>query len=167
MFGTVPALVASKTNLTSAIKEKAARTRRRGWRLGLAPALVIAQVGLSMVLLAGAGLFARSLMKLQQEEVGFNRDNVLLAEIDPRLGGYKPKELSALYRQILDRLQEVPGVQVATIATYAPISGNGRISTVTVRDYAQKPGENMDVADMLVAPGYCATLRIPVLLGRE
>ncbi|HJZ79478.1 MAG TPA: ABC transporter permease [Pyrinomonadaceae bacterium] len=167
MFGTVPALIASKTDLTSSIKEKASRTRRRGLRLGLASALVIAQVGLSMVLLAGAGLFARSLMKLQAEDVGFNRDNVLLAEIDPRLGGYKPKELSALYRQLLDRLKEVPGVQSATIATFSPISGNGRISTVTIRGYVQKPGENMDVTDMLVGPDYGGTLRIPLLLGRE
>jgi len=167
MFGTVPALSASKTDLTSSIKEKASRTRRRGLRLGLAPALVIAQVGLSMVLLAGAGLFARSLMKLQEEELGFNRDNVLLAEIDPRISGYKPKELSGLYRQILDRLKEVPGVQSATIATFAPISGQGRTSTVTVRGFAPGPGQDTDVTDMLVSPDYGATLHIPLLMGRE
>lgn len=167
IFGTVPALRASKTDLTTAIKEKSSRTRRRGLRFGLAPALVVAQVGLSMVLLAGAGLFARSLMKLQEEDVGFNRDNVLLVGIDPRLGGYKPTALSALYRQVLDRLKQVPGVHSATIATFSPISGNGRNSTVTVRGYTPRPGENMDVDDILVGPDYGATLGIPLLLGRE
>src|SRR4030095_173710 len=88
-------------------------------------------------------------------------------EIDPRIAGYKPKELSALYRQILDRLKEVPGVQSATLATYSPISGNGRTSTVTVRGYEQKPGENLDVNDMLIGPDYGATLRIPLLMGRD
>ncbi|HMH43660.1 MAG TPA: ABC transporter permease, partial [Pyrinomonadaceae bacterium] len=68
IFGTVPALSASKVDLTTAIKEKSSRTRRRGVRPGLASTLVISQVGLSMVLLAGAGLFARSLMKLQEED---------------------------------------------------------------------------------------------------
>jgi predicted permease len=167
IFGTAPALSASKTDLTTTIKEKTVHKGRRGLRLGLASGLVIVQVGLSMVLLAGAGLFARSLIKLQEEDVGFNRDNVLLTGIDPRLGGYKPKELSALYRQILDRINDLPGVRSATVATYSPISGMGRSSTVTVRGYTARAGENMNVTDMLIGPGYCATLRVPLLLGRE
>ena len=128
----LPALSASKTDLTTALKEKSARTGRRGLRLGLTSSLVVAQIALSMVLLAGAGLFARSLMKLQEENVGFNRNNVLLVSIDPRLGGYKPTELSALYSQLLARVGELPGVNSATIATYAPISGTGRSSTITL-----------------------------------
>lgn len=167
IFGMAPALSASKTDLTTAIKEKSSRTRRRGLRFSLASTLVVAQVGLSMVLLAGAGLFARSLMKLQEEDVGFNRDNVLLVGIDPRLVGYKPTELSALYRQLLDRLKEVPGVRSATLATFSPISGSGRNSTITVRGYTPGPGENMDVDDMLVGPDYGVTLGVPLLLGRE
>src|ERR1043165_3714860 len=120
-----------------------------------------------MVLLAGAGLFARSLMKLQEAEVGFNRDNVLLVGIDSRLGGYKPAQLTALYRQILERTREMPGVQSATIATFAPISGTGRTSSVTVRGYTSSPGEDTAVNDILVGPDYCRTLGVPLLLGRE
>jgi predicted permease len=167
LFGTVPALRATNTDLTTAIKEKSARTVRRGLRFGLAPALVIAQVGLSMVLLAGAGLFSRSLVKLQEENVGFNRDNVLVVHIDPRLGGYKPTELSALYRQLLDRIKDIPGVQSATVATFSPISGTGRTSSVTVHGYTARSGEDMDVNDMLVGPEYGATLGVPLILGRE
>jgi predicted permease len=166
-FGLAPALSASKTDLTTAIKEKSSRGGRRGLRFSLASALVVGQVALSMVLLAGAGLFGRSLMKLQEENVGFNRDNVLLVGIDPRLGGYKPTELSALYRQVLDRVGELPGVKAATIATYSPISGTGRSSTITVRGYTPGTGEDMDVNDILVGPGYCETLGVPLLLGRE
>jgi hypothetical protein len=166
-FGLVPALRASKTDLTTAIKEKNARAGRRRLRFGLASTLVIAQVGLSMVLLAGAGLFARSLMKLQEADVGFNRDNVLLIGIDPRLRGYKPAELTGLYSQIIQRLKELPGVQSATIATFAPISGHGRTSTATVRGYTPGPGEDLDVNDILVGPDYGRTLGIPLLRGRE
>jgi predicted permease len=167
LFGMVPALSASKTDLTTALKEKSLRTGRSRLRFSLASTLVVSQVALSLVLLAGAGLFARSLMKLQEENVGFNRDNVLLVGIDPRLGGYKPTELSALYGQLLDRLGELPGVKTATIATYSPISGTGRSSSITVRGYTPKPGENMVVADMLIGPDYCETLGVPLLLGRE
>ncbi len=113
LFGLAPALRASKTDLTTALKEKSARTGRRRLRFGLASVLVVSQVALSMVLLTGAGLFARSLMKLQEEEVGFNRDNVLLVGIDPRLARYKPTELSTLYSRLLDRLEALPDVSVS------------------------------------------------------
>lgn len=167
VFGLVPALRASKTDLTSAIKEKSARAGRRRGRFGLASTLVVAQVGLSMVLLAGAGLFARSLIKLQEADVGFNRDNVLLLSLDTRLAGYKPSQLSALYRQVIERLKELPGVQSATIATYSPISGHGRNSTVTVRGYTPRPDEDRNVNDYLIGPDYAKTLGVPLLLGRE
>ncbi len=167
LFGLVPALRASKTDLTTALKEKSGRTGRRRLRFRLASVLVVSQVALSMVLLTGAGLFARSLMKLHEEEVGFNRDNVLLVGIDPRLARYKPTELSSLYGRLLDRLEALPGVGSATVATYAPMSGIGRSSTITVRGYTPTPGQDMEVADMLIGPAYCQTLGVPLLLGRE
>ena len=167
IFGMVPALSASRTDLTTSLKEKSTRKARRGLRVGLASALVVAQVALSMVLLAGAGLFARSLMNLQREDVGFNRENVLLAEVDPRLAGYTPAELSPLYRQLLERVGSLPGVQRATLATYSPMSGISKTSNVTVRGYTSKPGEDPVVQDILVGSGYCETLGVPLLMGRE
>src|SRR5262249_33427942 len=89
IFGLAPALRASRTDLSSALKAKSSRVGGLKLRLSLAPALIISQVALSLVLLIGAGLFARSLLKLQHEELGFDRDNVLLVDIDPRLAGYK------------------------------------------------------------------------------
>ena len=106
-------------------------------------------------------------MKLQEEQVGFNRDNVLLVGIDPRLGGYKPTELSSLYQQLMTQLADVPGVQSATVATYSPISGTGRSSTIKVPGYTPTPNEDMDDADLLIGPDYCKTLGVPLLLGRE
>lgn len=166
IFGMVPALRASKMDLTSALKEKAEGTKRRG-RVGLASALVVSQVALSMVLLAGAGLFARSLMKLQREEVGFNRDNLLLAQVDPRLAGYKPAELGTLYRNLADRLNSVPGVQRATLVSYTPMSGTSTSSNVTVVGYEAKDNEDLVVQDMLIGPGYGESLGAQLLLGRE
>jgi predicted permease len=165
MFGLVPAIRASKTDLASAMKEKS-RTGSGRLRFSLSSGLVVLQVALSMVLLNGAGLFARSLLNLQNEDVGFNRANVLLIGIDPRLAGYKPTELAGLYQQVLDRLNAIPNVQSVTMSTYSPMSGSSRSSSITVRGYTAQPGENLDVEDQLIGPKYAETLGVPVLRGR-
>jgi predicted permease len=166
LFGLVPAIQASKTNLAAAMKEKT-RTNSRFLRVSLSAALVVMQVGLSMVLLTGAGLFARSLLKLQNENVGFDRSNMLLVGIDPRLAGYKPTELAGLYQQIIDRLSTIPNVQNASMATYAPLSGSQRSSSIRVPGFTPQPGPEPDVEDVLVGPKYAETLGIPVLRGRD
>lgn len=167
VFGLAPALRASRTDLSTALKAKTARVGALKLRSGLAPALIVSQVALSLVLLIGAGLFARSLLKLEREDLGFNRDNVLLVDIDTRLAGYKPKELSGLYRQLLDRLGALPGVRSETVATYSPLSGTARTSNISLQGYMPEPGDPMLLSDMLIGPGYCQTLGLPLLLGRE
>ncbi len=166
LFGLVPAVRASKTDLASAVKEKS-RTRSRFGRLGLSSAMVVLQVGLSMVLLTGAGLFARSLLNLQNENVGFERSNMLLLGIDPRLAGYKPTELASLYQQVLERLGSLPNVRAVSMATYSPMSRTQRSSSVRVPGYTAQPGEDPMVEDILTGPKYAETLGIPLLRGRE
>jgi predicted permease len=165
LFGIAPALRATKTDLTTALKEKSAQGRKR--LLNLGSGLVVLQVAVSLVLLVGAGLFARSLIKLQKEDLGFERDNVLLASVDTRLAGYKPDQLSGLYRQLYDRLNALPNVSSVTIASFSPMSGRNVNSTVTVRGYTPNTGENMNVGDILVGPNFAETLGVPLLLGRE
>jgi predicted permease len=164
LFGIAPALRATRIDLISALKEKSAQGRRG--RFGLGPALVIIQVALSLVLLVGAGLFARSLIKLQREDLGFDRDNVLIASVDARLAGYKPSELSILYRQLYDRLSTLPNVRAMSMASYTPMSGSTIISTITVRGYTPNPGEKMNVSDILIGPDFNETLGVPLLMGR-
>ena len=166
LFGLMPALRASKTDLATAMKEKA-RTGSRWWRFSLSSAMVVLQVGLSMVLLTGAGLFARSLLNLQRENVGFDRSNILLVGIDPRLAGYKPAELPALYQQVLDRLGNLPNVRSVSMATYSPMSGSHRSSSIKIPGYTPQPGEDLVVEDMLAGPRYAETLGIPLLRGRD
>jgi predicted permease len=165
LFGIAPAIRATRTDLTSALKEKSNRGRRGRFNLG--SVLVVAQVAVSLILLVGAGLFARSLIKLQQEDLGFNRDNVLLASIDARLAGYKPAELSTLYRQLYDRLSALPNVRSATMSSYSPLSGMGTSSSLLVRGYTPRPDEEMEVSHLQVGPKYAETLGAPLLLGRE
>jgi predicted permease len=166
LFGLMPAVRASKTDLATAMKEKT-RTGSRFWRFNLSSAMVVLQVGLSMVLLTGAGLFARSLLNLQRENVGFDRSNMLLVGIDPRLAGYKPAELPALYQQIFERLGNLPNVRSVSMATYSPMSGSHRSSSIQVPGYTPQPDEDLIVEDMLAGPEYAETLGIPLLRGRD
>jgi hypothetical protein len=129
--------------------------------------MVVLQVGLSMVLLTGAGLFGRSLIKLQNEDVGFDRDNLVLLNIDPRLAGYKPPELNALYQQLLDRVSSVPQVRSVSMATYAPLSGTFRNSSIQVPGYTPQDGEDTSVEDILTGPKYAEAMGVPLLRGRE
>jgi len=166
LFGLIPAIQASRTNLAATMKEKN-RLRSGFMRLSPSSLMVVMQVGLSMVLLTGGGLFARSLMKLQDEDLGFDRNNVLLVGIDPRLANYKPTELPALYQQILERLSTLPQVRNVSVATYAPLSGTRRSSSIKVTGYTPQSGEDLVTQDILTGPKYAETLGIPLLRGRE
>jgi predicted permease len=91
----------------------------------------------------------------------------MLVDIDPRLANYQPPQLSALYRQIFDRLNTLPGVRSATFASYSPMSGYGRSSNISLQGYPPKPKENMVVNDILIGPAYAQTLGLPLKAGRE
>ncbi len=166
LFGLIPAVQASRTNLSGSMKERN-RTKGNMLRFSLSSLMVVMQVGLSMVLLTGAGLFARSLVKLQNEDVGFDRNNVLLVGIDSRLAGYKTTELAGLYGQIIERLSSLPTVRNVSIATYAPMSGSMRSSSVQVSGYTPQPDDDLIVQDLLTGPKYAETLGVPLLRGRE
>ena len=166
LFGLVPAIQASRTDLAGAMKEKS-RTKNGLGRLNLSSLMVVMQVGLSMVLLTGAGLFARSLLKLQNEDVGFDRNNVLLVGIDSRLAGYKTNELAGLYQQVIERLGTLPNVRSVSLATYAPMSGSMRSSSVNIPGYTPQPDEDLVVQDLLTGPKYAETLGVPLLRGRD
>ena len=165
LFGIAPAIRATRTDLTSALKEKSTRGRRGRFNLG--SVLVVSQVAVSLILLVGAGLFARSLIKLQEVDLGFNRDNVLLAVIDSRLAGYKQAELTPLYRQLYDRLSALPNIRSVTMSSNSPMSGSHTSSSLLVRGYQPRPDEDMVVEDMFVGPKYAETLGLPLVLGRE
>lgn len=164
VFGLVPALRVSRTELGEAMK--GATPDGRGSQSAVTRGLVVLQVAVSLILLAGAALFARTLVNLENQNLGFNRDNILLVQTNPRLTGLKTADLDSLYRQLLDRLNNLPGVRSATIAYYSPMSGHTSTTDVAIQGYTPRPGENMEVNENQVAPHYFETLGIPVLLGR-
>src|SRR5438309_2341945 len=115
VFGLVPALRATRLNLTPALKDsgRSSTVATRSW---LTRSLVVVQVSVSLLLLIGAGLLVRTLLNLQHVDTGFNEKNLLLFSVEPGLIGYKDERLAALYKQMTERIEAVPGVTATTFS---------------------------------------------------
>jgi predicted permease len=182
VFGVAPALQASKPDLVAALKDETALVPgATGRRFTLRNLLVVAQVSLSLVLLVGAGLFLRSLQKAQSIDPGFDTERVLTMPLNINLLRYTKAQGQEFYRQVLERVSALPGVQSATLTRTPPLSGASRQSTVTVAgqeapDRASTSestgGGGEGVADQTtltspIALNYFRTLGIPLLRGRD
>jgi len=165
LFGTAPALRATRISLSPGLKERTGAASVAGRSL-LAKALVVAQVALSLVLLIGAGLFLRTLVKLAKVDTGFNKENVLMFGIDPSAVGYKEDlRLVNLYQQIESRVSAIPGVRAASISFFTFHQGEWS-DPVVVQGGAPPPGVANDVIHNVVGPGYFSAMGIPLLVGR-
>jgi putative ABC transport system permease protein len=138
-----------------------------GGPLRLRRASVIAQIGVSLLLLAGAGLFVRTLHNLKSVDVGFSTDHLLTFSIDPRLAGYRPDQTAPLHQQILDRLASLPGVRSAAATTDAELRNQNNTGNVTVAGYQAAENEDMNVEHAEVSPFYVTTMKMALLAGRE
>ena len=175
LFGLAPALVATRIELQSALKQDApGLSGRRAQSFG--QVFVIAQVALSLLLLVGAGLFVRSLQKLQQASTGFSRENVLVLKLEPTNNSESKldtPQLTAFYNELLRRVEALPGVRQASLVEYSPISRRewlmkGRTpETKWPLEVEGRPGEKLKAGSMSVYPNSFATLGIPFIAGRD
>ena len=165
LFGLAPAFSATRISLTAALKEGGAGSRLGARRSRLAKVLVSAQVALSLVLLVGAGLFLRTLQKLESVPLGFDREHLLMFSIAPGLNGYTGARLADYYRQVQDRIAAIPGVTGVSFSSHGPV-GDG-VSSSSVKIPGITTGKEVfDLHRHLVGPGYFSTLGIPTLTGR-
>jgi predicted permease len=154
LFGLAPAWRATRVDLTPALKDSA-RGSGAGSRLGLGKTLVVVQVALSLLLLIGAGLFARSLEKLKSLDAGLNQENALLVSTDPRMIGYQGRQIADLYQRMLDRIKTIPGVRYASLSRQGLLTPYGSSMSVVVQGRAPRPGENSFTEDNTNAQSYC------------
>jgi predicted permease len=164
LFGLAPALAAGRSDVVSALK--AGGRGGAGGGLAMTRALVVAQIAISLVLLVGANLFARTLLNLERQSFGFDHSHVLLARVNPRLAGYTPDTIGDLHRRLYERVTGLPGVLSATIARYSPLGGSRSVNSGTVEGYVAKPGESVEFETQVVAPTYPETLGIRLVRGR-
>jgi predicted permease len=131
-------------------------------------ALVVAEVALSLTLLTGAGLLIRSFLRLQEVDTGFRSDGVLTMRIALPAQKYsKPEQTRLFYKQLLEQVRSLPGVDSTGVANGLPLSGTGWSGTTTVDSRAVQPKDSTPEADQRpVSPGYFEALNIPLVRGR-
>jgi predicted permease len=164
IFGTAPALRAARIDLNSALKGGKGAAQAASQSL-LGGMLVVAQVALSLVLLIGAGLFARTLVNLQNVPTGFNEQNVLLFRLDTAATGSRGAQLRQLLREVEEQVKRVPGVEAASFSSF--VFNQGQWTSRVFTGGPEQPEGQRSVRQNLVGPDYFTTMGIPLLLGRS
>jgi putative ABC transport system permease protein len=171
LFGFAPALRATRMELNmelnQLLKESARAALHGATRFNLGKALVTFQVVLSLVLLVGAGLFLQTLRNLLTADPGFTRHNILLIGADIQQTAIPAARRTAVYREIRERLQAIPGVAAAASAMFTPIGQQGWAQPVQPEGMAAKSPRETLLFLNRVSPGYFKTMRTPLLLGRD
>ena len=158
LFGLAPAVAASRADIHGATKQK---------RLRLSPTLVVAQVALSLPLLAGAGLFLQTLHHLRTRDLGFAAETLVQIRTNPQASGYTREETPALARRIVERLGTTAGVRAASVAHSGFATGTSRTCCIAIPGRAFASDREREVRMIGVGPGYFATVGQRLRLGRD
>jgi putative ABC transport system permease protein len=165
LFGLAPAWQASRADVNEMLRSRSrigASTRTRN-------ALAVVQLALSLALLSSAGLLTRSLIALERVDPGFDASHLLTAQFRlPAVKYDSPEKIAAMFDRTVTELRSVPGVEAAALVRASPFSQNGESFPVNVEGKpALSPGDAPQMQLNTVTPGYFATMRIPVRLGRD
>jgi predicted permease len=166
-FGLIPAWRVTRLGVSDVIKDQGSTSSASVSHVGFRKVLVAGQVVFTMLLLAGAGLFMRSLWNLRNQDLGLKTDNIITFSIQPSLNGYDTPRSIALYDQLRARLAALPGVSSVGTGDVPTLSGNDEGSNITAEGGPQLAEELQDVDYDAVSPAYFSTLGIPLLSGRE
>lgn len=168
IFGLAPALEAAKTTLSDTLKEGGRTGSGGSRRFRLRSALVISEVAISFVLLVGAGLLVASFVRLTHEDKGFDPSRVLTFEVSLPVAKYRgPQQQIAFFREALNRLRALPGVEEAGAINELPLGGGDVNGGFTIEGRPTGPRDPEPVSEKrMISAGYFATMRIPLLQGR-
>lgn len=167
-FGIVPALQVSQSATHESLKEGGRSLTAGVGHQRLRRIFVIAEVALSLALLAGAGLLIKSFMRLQDVDPGFQSEGVLtLRVVLPQARYSQPEQVRTFFRELMDRVSQIPGVESLGAVNGLPLSGQGGSGTTTLETAAVPPEQASPEADWrVVTPGYFHTLKTPLIAGR-
>ncbi len=167
LFGLVPALRVSAPNLNLTLKE-GGRGSTRGSQNRVRVGLIVAELGLAVMLLTGAGLLLRSFFRLLNVDPGFNRRNTLALDVSLPDAKYRSGEDQArFFRQIFESLEALPGVEAAGMASSLPMQGSSYDSAVRVPGRENQPEPGYNARFDFVAGNYFRALGIPFVKGRD
>jgi predicted permease len=167
LFGLAPALRASRVDVAPTLKSDSSSDGRRPKRWTLQRGLVSFQIALSMLLLAGAALFVRTLVNLRNLDPGMNRENLLFVATNLTELGYQPQREREVLDRLRDQVQRLPGVRAAAFSNITPLGGSRWNSDVQVEGYTWRADERPLVDMNAVSPRYFEAAGIPIVLGRD
>ena len=166
-FGVAPALAVSKPDLNQSLKEGGRSSGDGSRRNRLRSALVVWEFALALVLLVGAGLMIKTLVRLGQVDLGFNPQNVLTMRIALLGSRYKePGAQAEFFKQLLERMKSLPGVRWASVSRGLPVEGWNGMGFVTEENPSPPPNEEPDANYLVIGPDYFRVMGIPLLEGR-
>jgi len=166
LFGLAPAVQGTRVEPARALKASARGFAGSGRGWSLKQTLVASQVALSLVLLVGAGLFLRTLRNFSELDPGFDRDHILTVWLDTHMAGYKQEQLSALYERLIERVEAIPGVRSASLASCGLAIGCGDSSDIYLPGIPHTNGET-DAQERRVSHHFFDTVGIPLVEGRD
>ena len=167
LFGTAPAWRGSRSTVAGTLNAQSRTVGGAATRSRFMPRLLVAaQVMLSVILVAMAGLLLRTLHNLAAQDTGMDREHVLVVQTSAKLAGYQSAQLNALYNRILDGIDALPGVRSAAISGAPPMSNGSWGSPITIAGRPVDPHEDISTQLNRVSAGYFETLGIPLLQGR-
>lgn len=165
LFSLAPAAQFWRPDLLEAMRRHGSTTG--GGALTFRRTCVVLQIGLSLLLLIGAGLFVRTLRNLHLVDTGIQTDHLVTFSINPQFSGYAMGQDEAVRRRVLDAIAAVPGVRSVAATSDPELANDGTSGDVIVGGYTEKENEDMDAELPFVTPGYFSTMGIPLLAGRE
>jgi len=170
IFGLAPAWHSSNPDVVPVLKgdpEAASRGKRRAFTLR--NVLVVAQVSLSLVVLVCGGLFIKSFRKAQTMDPGFDNRNGLLLSLSPTLIGYEEEQARGFYRQVIERVSHVPGVEAAAFTRTLPLGDSSNSSGPILREgeILARGTAGRNIMNNVVGAGYFKTMQIPFVEGRD
>jgi len=166
LFGLAPAIQSTRPDITPSLRggrvaERSPRVGVSVWRVTLSQVLVISQIVFSLLMLVAAGLFVRTLSNLQSVQVGFNRENLLMFEVNARQAGHRDPEILTFYEELRKRFAAIPGVRNATLS-HASLLAAGRRLGLSVSGTPLT-----DTWILNTGPDFFSTMQIPLLMGRQ
>jgi predicted permease len=167
MLGLLPALRTTKTHVSAGLKEQGRGIAGSAAWFRVGKLVVIGQLALSVPLLVGAGLLLRTLMNLQQADLGFSKESLITVRVDAEAAGYDAARQALAIDQLLARVRAVAGVRAATYSNNGLFAGSDNGDEIVVEGYTRRGSDDRGSRYDQVGPEYFSTLGIPVRLGRE
>ncbi len=165
LFAVAPVIHFLRPDLANALRQNSGTASKNSQRFR--KLAVGVQIALSVMLLGGAGLFVRTLDNLRSQQVGFETGNLAVFSLDPSTSGYGEDRTPQIVASSLDALRAIPGVSSVAATTDPELAGDTEVSSFSIQGYKPTEEEHMNFEQPRITPGYFATLRQPILTGRE